>query len=146
MDSKKPIILNDLEEWDFTDDIDSLIQKEEAVDLEFKTAKDGLPNSLWDTYSSFANTDGGVVVLGNPGTMLVSKAQYCLGGDSVCRNKALQKMFMLIGFSEKAGSRVNKITKGWREANWQKPYVEESNRPDKVELTLPKQPIKSNNK
>ena len=73
----------------------------------------------------------------NPGTMLVSKAQYYQGGDSVCRNKALQKMFMLIGFSEKAGSGVNKIIKGWREANWQKPYVEEFNRPDKVELTLP---------
>ena len=73
----------------------------------------------------------------NPGTMLVSKTQYYSGGDSVCRNKALQKMFMLIGFSEKAGSGVNKIIKGWREANWQKPYVEEFNRPDKVELTLP---------
>lgn len=73
----------------------------------------------------------------NPGTMLVSKAQYYLGGDSVCRNKALQKMFMLIGFSEKAGSGVNKILKGWREANWKSPHVEESSRPDKVELTLP---------
>lgn len=73
----------------------------------------------------------------NPGTMLVSKAQYYLGGDSVCRNKALQKMFMLIGFSEKAGSGANKIIKGWREANWQKPYIEEFGRPDKVELTLP---------
>ena len=60
MDHKKPIILNDLEEWDFIDYIDSLIQKEETVDLEFKIAKDGLPNSLWDTYSSFANTDGGL--------------------------------------------------------------------------------------
>ena len=54
MENKKPIVLNNLEEWDFTDYIDSLIQKEEAVDLEFKIAKDGLPNSLWDTYSSFA--------------------------------------------------------------------------------------------
>lgn len=36
MDTKKPIILNDLEEWDFTDYVDALIDKEEAVDLEFK--------------------------------------------------------------------------------------------------------------
>lgn len=204
MENKKPIVLNNREGWDFTDYIDSLIEKEEAVDLEFKVAKDGLPNSLWDTYSSFANTDGtweanlfqfyrrvypklttilpkpfqikngiridetpthiavreafintlihcdfaeeGNIVgeqwrdkyrFKNPGTMLVSKAQYYLGGDSVCRNKALQKMFMLIGFSEKAGSGVNKILKGWREANWKSPHVEESSRPDKVELTLP---------
>lgn len=60
----RPIILSNPEEWNFTDYIDSLIQKDEAVDLEFKSAKDGLPNSLWDTYSSFANTDGGVIVLG----------------------------------------------------------------------------------
>lgn len=73
----------------------------------------------------------------NPGTMLVSRAQYYLGGDSVCRNKALQKMFMLIGYSEKAGSGVNKIMTGWEKANRQMPYVEESNQPDKVELTLP---------
>lgn len=60
----KPIILSNLEEWDFTEYIDSLVQKDEAVDLEFKSAKDGLPNSLWDTYSSFANTHGGLIILG----------------------------------------------------------------------------------
>lgn len=73
----------------------------------------------------------------NPGTMLISRAQYYQGGDSVCRNKALQKMFMLIGYSEKAGSGVNKIMKGWEDANWQVPYLEEINQPDKIELNLP---------
>ena len=69
--------------------------------------------------------------------MLVSKAQYYLGGDSVCRNKALQKNVYANRVFRKAGSGVNKIIKGWEEANWQKPYVEEFSRPDKVELTLP---------
>ena len=43
----------------------------EETDLEFKSARGGVPGSMWETYSSMANTDGGCILLGveNNGTI-----------------------------------------------------------------------------
>ena len=44
--------------------LEQLLNDKESNDLEFKSAKGGFPHSFWETYSSFANTDGGAIVFG----------------------------------------------------------------------------------
>lgn len=41
-----------------------LLQYGEHIHLECKKAEPNLPNSVWETYSSFANTEGGVILFG----------------------------------------------------------------------------------
>lgn len=44
--------------------IDQLLANGERVTLECKRARKDVPHSLWETYSAFANTDGGTILLG----------------------------------------------------------------------------------
>ena len=80
-------------------------------------------------------TDDSLVFM-NQGMMLVSRQQYFEGGRSICRNPILQKMFMMLGRAEKAGSGVDKIVSGWKYLGWPLPTVAEETRPDYVVLTM----------
>ncbi|MEE1301511.1 MAG: ATP-binding protein [Bacteroidales bacterium] len=44
--------------------IESILANGEHINLECKKATNTIPNSIWETYSSFANTYGGTILLG----------------------------------------------------------------------------------
>ena len=77
------------------------------------------------------------IMMRNPGCMLISVADFYAGSRSVCRNPILQKLFMLLGNGEKAGSGADIITKGWEDNKWSAPVLSERVQPDEIEIHLP---------
>ena len=45
-------------------DLSNILERPEDEHLEAKSAKGGFPDSFWESYSAFANSDGGVILLG----------------------------------------------------------------------------------
>ena len=81
--------------------------------------------------------DADTIILENPGYIRTGKEQMLKGGISDPRNKALMKMFNLIGIGERAGSGVQDIYAVWDSQGWRKPIVKEEYTPDRTILILP---------
>ena len=77
------------------------------------------------------------IIMENPGYVRIGKQQMLKGGISDPRNKALMKLFNMIGIGERAGSGVPDIFAVWEEEGWIAPEVDEQYNPDRTILKLP---------
>ena len=115
--------------------------KGERVTLECKRAKTEVPKELWNTYSAFANTIGGVILLGveehSKETDPAKRFEIIGVGNSKARNPRIQNMLRMVGFGENIGSGFPKIIAAWKETDWGEPELKNKIEVDEVELVLP---------
>lgn len=79
---------------------DGIINNHEKYTVEFKECKNKLPKSIWETYSSFSNTSGGIIILGvKEGT----KTNTITGVDNV--DAVLTDFWNLLSNKEKVNYR-----------------------------------------
>ncbi|GAB3635300.1 hypothetical protein GCM10027422_08900 [Hymenobacter arcticus] len=72
----------------------------------------------------------------NPGLLRISTEEIYRGGTSDCRNRAVQKMFQLMGVADRAGTGFSAILQAWKEQSWLQPSLFDHAALEAVELDM----------
>ncbi len=84
----------------------NLLKFGERINLECKKAESKLPASVWETYSSFANTDGGVILFGVEEHMKETDAEKRFSFVSIHNPEQRLKDFWNTVNSEKVSTNI----------------------------------------
>ena len=108
-----------------SEEINRLVAKSENAAVEFKRARGGVPADFWPSYSSFANTDGGVIILG------VREK----GGKREIEGLAdTETFFSLVRIGERSGMGLSSLYGTWEKEHFAAPSIVESYEPDRTKF------------
>lgn len=111
--------------------LDRIEEYREGNQLEAKAAQGGLPDTLWDSYSAFANTDGGCILLG-----IKERDDHSLYVVGLKDAEKMKKDFWN-NYGERAGSGLNSIFHVWEHVYHTPAEINEEVGVDRVTVTLP---------
>lgn len=103
--------------------------------------REGLINCIcnanfYDAYGVVIRRYPKKIIFTNSGVLRVPVEKVIKGGYSDARNKAIMKMFSLIGYSERAGSGIPQIYAVWKENGWPEPKIIQEFNHDRTTLEL----------
>ena len=114
------------------DELRKLIADGETVHLECKLAKNAIPANFWETYSSFANTDGGTILLG----VKEENHKFSVVGVDDARNAKIFNIFSLVKIGERSGMGLSQLYGNWEEAGYASPQLSESFNPERTKAEI----------
>ena len=110
-----------------SEEIKRLVAKSENAAVEFKRARGGVPADFWPSYSSFAKTDGGVIILG------VREKE---GKREIEGLADTETFFSLVRIGERSGMGLSSLYGTWEKEHFAAPSIVESYEPDRTKVLV----------
>lgn len=92
--------------------------------------------NFYDAYGLVILRYPNKLIFENPGILRMPLEKVLIGGNSDPRNKAIMKMFSLIGYGERAGSGIPNIFSIWKKEHWPSPQLIQEFNHDRTKLIL----------
>ena len=111
-----------------SEEIKKLVAKSENDAVEFNRARGGVPIDFWPSYSAFANTDGGTIILG----VREKDGKREIEGLPDAENC----IFSLVRIGERSGMGLSSLYGVWEKEKFAEPSIIESYEPNRTKVVV----------